>query len=80
MPFMSQVAMGSKPIFTIFGGDYGTLDGTGEICLKRFYKLKCSVFGNTVQIVIYIVKLKISEKLHILSVNTSRGTNQTHIR
>ncbi|GJQ82702.1 hypothetical protein Trydic_g19714 [Trypoxylus dichotomus] len=29
MPFISQVAIGQKPILTIFGGDYDTKDGTG---------------------------------------------------
>ncbi|GLV39759.1 UDP-galactose 4'-epimerase [Carabus blaptoides fortunei] len=29
MPYISQVAMGKKPVLTIFGGDYETFDGTG---------------------------------------------------
>lgn len=29
MPFISQVAIGHKPVLTIFGGDYNTVDGTG---------------------------------------------------
>lgn len=31
MPFMAQVALGKKPVLTIFGNDYNTPDGTGEI-------------------------------------------------
>ncbi|KAF2880687.1 hypothetical protein ILUMI_25477 [Ignelater luminosus] len=29
MPFIAQVAIGHKPVLTIFGGDYNTVDGTG---------------------------------------------------
>lgn len=29
MPFISQVALGTKPSLTIFGNDYDTPDGTG---------------------------------------------------
>ncbi|XP_047514080.1 UDP-glucose 4-epimerase-like [Pieris napi] len=29
MPFMAQVALGKKPVLTIFGNDYNTPDGTG---------------------------------------------------
>ncbi|XP_041984862.1 UDP-glucose 4-epimerase-like isoform X2 [Aricia agestis] len=29
MPYMSQVALGKKPVLTIFGNDYNTPDGTG---------------------------------------------------
>ncbi|KAB0804819.1 hypothetical protein PPYR_01789 [Photinus pyralis] len=29
MPYIAQVAIGHKPILTIFGGDYNTSDGTG---------------------------------------------------
>lgn len=29
MPYLAQVAMGAKPSFTVFGGDYDTEDGTG---------------------------------------------------
>lgn len=29
MPFISQVAIGHKPVLTIYGGDYNTPDGTG---------------------------------------------------
>ncbi|CAH0724332.1 unnamed protein product, partial [Brenthis ino] len=29
MPFMAQVALGKKPVLTIFGDDYNTPDGTG---------------------------------------------------
>lgn len=29
MPFISQVAIGHKPVLTIYGGDYNTIDGTG---------------------------------------------------
>lgn len=30
MPFIAQVAVGSKPYLTIFGDDYDTVDGTGN--------------------------------------------------
>ena len=30
MPFMMQVAAGSKPFLTVYGKDYATADGTGE--------------------------------------------------
>lgn len=29
MPFIAQVAIGHRPVLTIFGGDYSTIDGTG---------------------------------------------------
>ncbi|CAG5048812.1 unnamed protein product [Parnassius apollo] len=29
MPFMAQVALGKKPVLTVFGNDYNTPDGTG---------------------------------------------------
>ena len=29
MPYISQVAIGSKPSLTIYGNDYNTPDGTG---------------------------------------------------
>lgn len=29
MPFMAQVALGKKPVLTVFGSDYNTPDGTG---------------------------------------------------
>lgn len=31
MPYISQVALGLKPELVIFGGDYPTEDGTGEL-------------------------------------------------
>ena len=31
MPYIGQVAMGKKPTLTIFGDDYDTPDGTGNI-------------------------------------------------
>lgn len=31
MPYISQVAIGKKDVLTIFGNDYNTPDGTGEI-------------------------------------------------
>lgn len=34
MPFMAQVALGKKPVLTIFGNDYNTPDGTGIIYLN----------------------------------------------
>lgn len=40
MPFMAQVALGKKPVLTVFGHDYNTPDGTGKKIL--FY---CSVSG-----------------------------------
>ena len=33
MPYMAQVAIGNKPSLTIFGGDYDTVDGTGNAFL-----------------------------------------------
>jgi UDP-glucose 4-epimerase len=30
MPFMAQVALGKKPVLTVFGNDYNTPDGTGK--------------------------------------------------
>lgn len=30
MPYIAQVAIGHKPVLTIFGGDYNTSDGTGK--------------------------------------------------
>lgn len=30
MPYISQVALGKKAVLTIFGGDYDTVDGTGN--------------------------------------------------
>lgn len=39
MPFMAQVALGKKPVLTVFGDDYNTPDGTGKMtllfCLKK---------------------------------------------
>lgn len=29
MPFMAQVAVGARPVLTVFGSDYPTSDGTG---------------------------------------------------
>ena len=29
MPFVSQVAVGQRPVLSVFGGDYETPDGTG---------------------------------------------------
>ena len=31
MPFMAQVALGNKPVLTVFGNDYNTPDGTGKL-------------------------------------------------
>ncbi|KAI5636071.1 GDP-mannose 4,6 dehydratase domain-containing protein [Phthorimaea operculella] len=39
MPFMAQVALGKKPVLTVFGSDYNTPDGTGEDLTKEFTNL-----------------------------------------
>ncbi|KAI5636070.1 NAD dependent epimerase/dehydratase family domain-containing protein [Phthorimaea operculella] len=39
MPFMAQVALGKKPVLTVFGSDYNTPDGTGEEPTKEFTNL-----------------------------------------
>lgn len=35
MPYMAQVALGKKPVLTVFGSDYNTPDGTGKIALLK---------------------------------------------
>lgn len=35
MPFIAQVAIGHKPVLTIYGGDYNTADGTGKYYLTK---------------------------------------------
>jgi len=31
MPYISQVALGNKPHVSVYGNDYDTVDGTGEL-------------------------------------------------
>ena len=35
MPFVSQVAVGRRPLLNVFGGDYDTPDGTGMVFLGQ---------------------------------------------
>lgn len=37
MPFMAQVALGKKPVLTVFGDDYATEDGTGNFEKKDYF-------------------------------------------
>lgn len=37
MPFIAQVAIGHKPVLTIYGGDYNTADGTGNPFFYEYY-------------------------------------------
>lgn len=59
MPFISQVAIGRKPVLTVFGGDYNTVDGTGNI--KK--KLLCQ---NTFTLPNFLF----FTKLHLFNQNT----------
>lgn len=38
MPFMAQVALGKKPVLTVFGDDYATEDGTGTYFILNLIK------------------------------------------
>lgn len=44
MPFIAQVAIGHKPLLTIFGGDYNTPDGTGMLLL--YFKRGSGLISN----------------------------------
>lgn len=39
MPFVSQVAIGRRPLVNVFGNDYETPDGTGLSLIIKFFKI-----------------------------------------
>lgn len=51
MPFISQVAIGKKPVLTIFGGDYDTVDGTGVCCRCKCFVKYLIVFKQAYGII-----------------------------
>ena len=62
MPFVSQVAVGRRPLLNVFGGDYDTPDGTGTVFLGGraedlfvllSYPLHCFFFFSEYRIVFH---------------------------
>lgn len=43
MPYIAQVALRHKPELVIFGGDYPTDDGTGNIKIYQIMSIECSL-------------------------------------
>lgn len=60
MPFMAQVALGKKPVLTVFGNDYNTPDGTGKTNLFYF-----SLHVDTYMLIRLMLKLVFSIRQQI---------------
>lgn len=69
MPFMAQVALGKKPVLTIFGSDYNTPDGTGKVNLETISKRTDIHDTNRLSAATlhrYLTLFKIGQCLHFL--------------
>ncbi|KAL4719810.1 hypothetical protein ACJJTC_014705 [Scirpophaga incertulas] len=65
MPFMAQVALGKKPVLTVFGSDYNTPDGTG---VRDYIHVMDLASGHVAALNLLNtnhVKLKVSLFLHL---------------
>ncbi|XP_022907971.1 UDP-glucose 4-epimerase-like [Onthophagus taurus] len=69
MPFISQVAIGNKPVLTIFGGDYDTVDGTG---VRDYIHVMDLARGHVAALSLLFKK---HQKIKVYNLGTGRGVS-----